>query len=163
MTEFDALDIVTPELNEKLLPVSRRLKEIEKERSERRKVRKRIKVAKNSTPAPPPTAPDSAMNVDEPAAAPSAAPGELEEENVYRSRELAELEGLVDPTLKEDFGCSLTGLYDLVGTLVSFSPSGLFFSLAYAGAYYSDRNTQRCPSRCWPLYGICEEKRVSWR
>ena len=160
MTEFDALDIVTPELNEKLLPVSRRLKEIEKERSERRKVRKRIKAAKNPTSAPPPTAPDSAMNVDEPAAAPSA---ELEEENVYRSRELAELEGLVDPTLKEDFGCSLTGLYDLVGTLVSFSPSGLFFSLAYAGAYYSDRNTQRCPSRCWPLYGICEEKRVSWR
>ena len=44
--EFDALDIVTDELKEKLLPVSRKQKEIEKERAERRKVRRRTKVAK---------------------------------------------------------------------------------------------------------------------
>ncbi|KAI6022948.1 hypothetical protein PISMIDRAFT_97204 [Pisolithus microcarpus 441] len=111
-TEFDALDVVTPELAQKLTPVSRRLKEIEKERAERRKVRKRTKIAQSS--APPPAASRSDMNVDEPQAAPTAAPGELEEEGVYRSRELADLEGLVDPSLKEDFGCSVTGLYDLV-------------------------------------------------
>ncbi|KAI6167703.1 hypothetical protein EDD17DRAFT_1534319 [Pisolithus thermaeus] len=117
-TEFDALDIVTPELAQKLTPVSRRLKEIEKERAERRKVRKRTKVAQSSAPAP--SASRSDMNVDEPQAAPTAAPGELEEEDAYRSRELAELEGLVDPSLKEDFGCSVTGLYDLVGVSCPF-------------------------------------------
>lgn len=162
-TEFDALDIVTPELKEKLTPVSRRLKEIEKERFERRKVRKRTKAALSTTPAPPPTVPDSAMSVDEPTVDSSGTPGELEEESVYRSRELTELEGLVDPSLKDDFGCSLTGLYDLVGTfnrlldIQSFS----FFAFAYAGSTRcSDRNTQRRSSRRWSLYGICKEQRV---
>ena len=45
-TEFDAIDLVTDELREKLLPVSRKLKAVDKERAERRKVRKRTKVAK---------------------------------------------------------------------------------------------------------------------
>lgn len=112
-TEFDASDIVSPELKDKLNPVSRRLKEIEKERSERRKVRKRTKNApRASAPAPPPAA-ESSTNVDEPPA-PSTA-GELEDESVYRARELSELEALVHPELKADFGCSVTGLYDLVG------------------------------------------------
>ncbi|KAG8215408.1 hypothetical protein J3R82DRAFT_9015 [Butyriboletus roseoflavus] len=106
-TEFDALDIVSPELKDKLTPVSRRVKEIERDRSERRKVRKRTKNA----PALPPTA-ESNMNVDEPSA-PSTV-GELEDESVYRARELSELEALVDPELKADFGCSVTGLYELV-------------------------------------------------
>ncbi|KAG5726473.1 Ubiquitin carboxyl-terminal hydrolase 6, partial [Termitomyces sp. T112] len=43
--EFDALDLATDDLREKLLPASRKLKEIEKERMERRKVRKRTKNA----------------------------------------------------------------------------------------------------------------------
>ena len=70
-----------------------------------------------SAPAPPPVA-ESSMNVDEPAAPSATAPsatGELEDESVYRARELSELEALVDPELKADFGCSVTGLYDLVG------------------------------------------------
>ncbi|KAG9310870.1 hypothetical protein JVU11DRAFT_8725 [Chiua virens] len=112
-TEFDALDIATPELKDKLTPVSRRLKEIEKERSERRKVRKRTKnAAQASAPAPLSTE-EASMNVDESAALPTA--GDLEEESVYCARELSELEALVDPELKADFGCSVTGLYDLVG------------------------------------------------
>ncbi|KAH7882689.1 hypothetical protein F5I97DRAFT_301459 [Phlebopus sp. FC_14] len=112
-TELDALDIVTPELKEKLTPVSRRLKGIEKERAERRKVRKRTKVAQPQAAAPP--AESSSMNVDEPPAATVVqATGDLEDEGVYRSRELKELEELVAPELKEDFGCSVTGLYDLV-------------------------------------------------
>ncbi|KAG6377843.1 hypothetical protein JVT61DRAFT_14624 [Boletus reticuloceps] len=110
-TEFDALDIVTPELKERMTPVSQRLKEIEKERAERRKVRKRTKTAAQaSTPAPPSA--ESSTNVDE--SAPPSTAGELEDESVYRARELSELEALVDPELKEDFGCSVTGLYDLV-------------------------------------------------
>ncbi|KAG6869659.1 hypothetical protein C0992_002440, partial [Termitomyces sp. T32_za158] len=53
--EFDALDLAADDLREKLLPASRKLKEIEKERTERRKVRKRTKNAPpptSSTPAP---------------------------------------------------------------------------------------------------------------
>lgn len=114
------MDIVTPELKDKLTPVSRRLKEIEKERTERRKVRKRTKNAQPSsapvpTPAPAPAVAQddsSSMNVDEPAAP---VPGDLEDESVYRTKELTELEALVDPELKADFGCSVTGLYELVG------------------------------------------------
>ena len=41
--------------------------------------------------------------------------GELEEESVYREKELTELETLISPELKDDVGCSVTGLYDLVG------------------------------------------------
>jgi len=163
VTEFDALDIVTPELQEKLTPVSRRLKEIEKERFERRKVRKRTKAALSTAPAPPPTVPDSAMSVDEPTAASSGTPGELEEESVYRSRELTELEGLVDPSLKDDFGCSLTGLYDLVGMSNRILVIQSFFSLPSLMLDCSNRNTQGRSSRRWSLYGICKEWRVPWR
>lgn len=41
--------------------------------------------------------------------------GALEEESVYRARELEELEGLVDQELQTDVGCSVSGLYELVG------------------------------------------------
>ncbi|PFH46501.1 hypothetical protein AMATHDRAFT_7737 [Amanita thiersii Skay4041] len=126
-TEFDALDIVTDELKSKLLPVSRRLMELEKERSERRKVRKRTKVIGgpssstdankdiemadiSSTPASTSEpAPESQSNEQK-----GTIPGDLEDEAVYRQRELAELEGLVDPELKQDVGSSVSGLYELV-------------------------------------------------
>ncbi|KAL4065479.1 hypothetical protein V8B97DRAFT_2010451 [Scleroderma yunnanense] len=145
MTEFDALDIVTPGLKEKLTPVSRRLKEIEKERFERRKVRKRTKVAQSSAPASTPAAPDLAMTVDEPLAVSSEAPGELEEESVYRSRELAELEGLVDPSLKEDFGCSLTGLYDLVAIVThkgAQADAGHYMGFVKKSVLHAGKSTQ---------------------
>lgn len=41
--------------------------------------------------------------------------GELEDESVYRERELKELEGLVHPDLRADVGSSVNGLYELVG------------------------------------------------
>jgi ubiquitin carboxyl-terminal hydrolase 14 len=41
--------------------------------------------------------------------------GELEDESVYRTRELSELEALVAEDVRQDVGCSVTGLYDLVG------------------------------------------------
>ncbi|KAG2078471.1 cysteine proteinase [Suillus decipiens] len=109
-SEFDALEIVTDELKSKLTPVSSRLKSIEKERAERRKVRKRTKVAQEASSSSRP----AEENTDVEMAPVSEVPGDLEEESVYRARELAELEGLVDADLKNDYGCSVTGLYDLV-------------------------------------------------
>ena len=42
--------------------------------------------------------------------------GDLEEESVYRKKELEELEALISPDVKADVGASPTGLYELVGT-----------------------------------------------
>ena len=50
-----------------------------------------------------------------PAADTSVEGGELKEESFYRSKEREELEALVDPSIKADFGASQTGLYELVG------------------------------------------------
>ncbi|OJA15949.1 hypothetical protein AZE42_10909 [Rhizopogon vesiculosus] len=113
-TEFDALDIATDELKAKLTPVSSRLKAIEKERAERRKVRKRTKVvqeASSSSSRPEQGTSDVEMA---PAGDEVPVPGDLEEESVYRAREVEELEGLVSADLTSDYGCSVTGLYDLV-------------------------------------------------
>ncbi|KAG2117108.1 uncharacterized protein F5147DRAFT_750863 [Suillus discolor] len=110
-SEFDALEIVTDELKSKLTPVSSRLKSIEKERAERRKVRKRTKVAQEASSSSRPAEESADVEM---APASEVVPGDLEEESVYRARELQELEGLADADLKNDFGCSVTGLYDLV-------------------------------------------------
>ncbi|KAG1740649.1 cysteine proteinase [Suillus lakei] len=109
-SEFDALEVVTDELKSKLTPVSSRLKSIEKERAERRKVRKRTRVVQEASSSSRP----AEENTDVEMAPASEVPGDLEEESVYRKRELLELEGLVDDDVKNDFGCSVTGLYDLV-------------------------------------------------
>ncbi|KAI0689726.1 cysteine proteinase [Cerioporus squamosus] len=111
-TEYDALDIATEELREKLLPVSRKLKEFEKERGERRKVRKRTKAAqpakdKEGDPAP---APDAAQGDKGKAVAGA----ELEDESVYRAKEGAELDALIPADVKNDIGSSTTGQYELV-------------------------------------------------
>ncbi|KAF8174908.1 ubiquitin carboxyl-terminal hydrolase 6 [Pholiota molesta] len=98
--EFDALDLVTDELRAKLLPASRKLKEIEKERGERRKVRKRTKNAVSAGPS------TSALA--------KATAEEFEDEVVVRKREAAELDELISPDVKRDIGASATGLYDLV-------------------------------------------------
>lgn len=45
----------------------------------------------------------------------AAAGTDLEPESVYREKEIKELEELISPDLKSDIGCSVTGLYDLVG------------------------------------------------
>jgi len=109
--EYDALDLVTDDLKAKLLPVAEKLKQVEKERFERRKIRKRTK-----TVQPPSTSrsiTDDSMAVDAPAPAP-VDNDELEAESVYRQRELAELEGLEHADLKADIGCSNSGQYELV-------------------------------------------------
>lgn len=126
--EFDALDIVTDELRKKMQPVSRKRIEIEKARDERRKVRKRTRVAVpaaqppgsnevSGTEANAVAASSGDIEMSEPApAAEQPAPGdELQPEEWYREREKTELEALIDPSVKADIGASQTGLYDLVG------------------------------------------------
>ena len=135
-TEYDALDIAAPELAEKLLPASRKLKEFEKERAERRKVRKRTKAAQptkdkegdvqmGDAAASSSTAAASSSSA-EPAAGSAkgnaesekgkgVAGVEPEEESVYREREGKELEALIHPDVKKDVGASVTGQYELVG------------------------------------------------
>lgn len=145
--EFDALDLATDELRAKLLPASRRLKEIEKERGERRKVRKRTKQAAPAAPGPSSSAVAPATTDVEMADA-STAPavsteggaavaatgdgkekavvlGEPEDEIELRKKEAAELAQLIDEDTKKDVGCSATGLYELVGEFF-FSLFGLF-------------------------------------
>jgi ubiquitin carboxyl-terminal hydrolase 14 len=51
----------------------------------------------------------------------------LEDESVYREKEVRELEGLIDKGLKGDYGCSIGGLYELVGKW------GLNIGLCWAG------------------------------
>jgi len=93
-TEYDALDIATEELKAKLQSASRRLMEIEKDRMERCKVRKRMrnKASGSQTAAPPDstsTPEGGTMDVDK---KPEEG-GDLEDESVYRKKELEELEG----------------------------------------------------------------------
>lgn len=53
---------------------------------------------------------------------------ELEEESVYREKELKDLQQLVHTDLKADVGCSVSGLYDLVGEYIR-SISALLLSM----------------------------------
>ena len=131
--EFDALDLATPELKEKLMPVSRKMMEIDKERRERRNVRQRTKNAPASSSKPPAATGDvemadasttsttttSATEGTEAEAEKETNTADLEDESVYREKEISELEALVSSELKADVGCSVSGLYDLVGKPLS--------------------------------------------
>lgn len=127
--EFDALEIVTDELREKMQPISRKRIEIEKARDERHKVRKRTRVAVpaaqppgsnagSGTEANTVAASSGDVEMSEPAAEQPAAGDELQPEEWYREREKTELEALIDPSIKADIGASQTGLYDLVGVFI---------------------------------------------
>lgn len=89
--------------------------EIEKDRMERRKVRKRMKNKASTSDAAGPSDSTPAnegteMDVDK---KPEGA--DLEEESVCRKKELEELEKLISPDVKADIGASPTGLYELIG------------------------------------------------
>ncbi|KAF9054153.1 hypothetical protein BJ165DRAFT_1338096 [Panaeolus papilionaceus] len=122
-TEFDALDLATEELRAKLLPASRKLKGIEKERSERRKVRKRTKAAapaastSGSTDVDMTDATAQEANTEGAPAESKGAETEFEDEFVFRKKESAELSELVSEDIKKDIGSSPTGLYDLVAII----------------------------------------------
>ncbi|KAJ8592225.1 hypothetical protein M405DRAFT_880062 [Rhizopogon salebrosus TDB-379] len=110
--------MVTDELNGELAPISSRLKAIEKERAERWKAHKQTRVAHeaSSSSAQPEqgTSNTEAILGVEMAPAGGEVPGDLEEENIYCARELSDLEGLVSADWTSEYGCSVTGLYDLV-------------------------------------------------
>lgn len=135
--EFDALEIATDELREKMRAITSRRAEIEKARDERRKVRKRTRAAVPAAQAPsvnagstteanveaPTSSGDVAMDegTNEPTTTEQSSSGdELRPEEWYREQEKAELAALVDPSIKSDLGASQTGLYDLVGELPLF-------------------------------------------
>ena len=139
--EFDALDLATDDLRAKLLPASRKLKEIEKERDERRKVRKRTKQVSGPAPGPSvvtsvsvPTVAGDVEMVDAATVEATSAEGAAgtavaevkgkdkdasaggeEDEFSCRKREAEEFSKLIDNDVKNDIGASSTGLYELVG------------------------------------------------
>ncbi|KNZ75560.1 Ubiquitin carboxyl-terminal hydrolase 6 [Termitomyces sp. J132] len=135
--EFDALDLATDDLREKLLPASRKLKEIEKERMERRKVRKRTKNALPSASSGPAATTIDVEMEDATAVVPIGGPtsdavveqgktiagGELEDESVYRTKEKEELDPLISEDVKRDVGASISGLYDLVAIVTHKGPA----------------------------------------
>ncbi|KAG8957901.1 deubiquitinating enzyme [Tulasnella sp. 419] len=129
--ELDLLadGIVTDELKAKLAPVNGRLREIERDRMERRKVRKRTRIAKEASEKGKEKEADGDVVMGDHAAgssseapAPSEGgeakkeilPGELEEESVIRKREAEELLALVHPDLKNDVGANVSGMYELI-------------------------------------------------
>ena len=122
---------------------------MEKERGERRKVRKRTKDVggasassslttagvggsaggsgdvemSDATTAIANTTPTASNNEDTTIKDKGKAPvlgGDLEDESICRAREAAEFEALVDSSLKNDLGCSTTGFYELVGLYLFF-------------------------------------------
>jgi len=140
--ELDALDWATDDLRAKLLPASRKLKELEKERVERRKVRTKTKqVAGPSVPVPAvdpaPTPANTVATTDvemaeaSPTAASDTTGGETseakdkakdtsdaeEDELTVRKKEVEEFSKLVDESVKTDIGASPTGLYELVAII----------------------------------------------
>lgn len=111
--------IITDELKTKLAPVNNRLREIERERLERAKVRKRVKVAQKDKEGDvqmtDPSTAAAASTEPEGQPVPALAPGDLPDEKEARAKEAEELKGLADPSLTEDIGANSTGMYELCG------------------------------------------------
>ncbi|KAG9124399.1 deubiquitinating enzyme [Ceratobasidium sp. 392] len=112
--ELDVLDLLTDALREKLQPATRKLREIEGERLERRRARRKLKASsapttsnQASTSAPAPAEGGDAMAVDEPR------PGDIEDEAIARTREKAALDEVIDPEVKADTGAAVHALFDL--------------------------------------------------
>jgi len=110
---FDAVDVATDELKAKLLPVSRKLQEIEKEREERRKVRKRTKNLHSTAAARAAEIPIAGAVVEPVPEVVDTV--DLGPEGTYRKKERDELEALVPEDVRADVGSSWSGVYELVG------------------------------------------------
>lgn len=188
---LDALDLVTDELKVKLLPVGRRLKEIEGERAERRKVRKRTKTVPSASgsshqavaPAPPTIVTNvdvemgdtaAILPADEPGALAEAkrekekervAGGELEDESVYRAREKVELEALIHEEVKNDTGASTSGLYDLVSIVTHKGPaadSGHYMGFTKKSVFHSVRLSPEGTTTTPAAAGMIDEDDEDW-
>lgn len=145
---LDLSPILHPDLLSKVKPVAEKLVEVEKDRRERGKVRRRARVAReekekeekvkalkakmtDSSSAATPMAvdpPEVVPSTSNPAAAgtngdakpaidPANADTDLPDEATARAKERQELEGLVDPELRQDKGANVSGLYELVGVV----------------------------------------------
>lgn len=124
--DLDVLDLLTDDLKKRVQPVNEKFKDIDKDRRERAKIRRRAKIVKEEkaadvgtapAPAPPVQAnpeddPPEAMLVDEPT---GPREGELVDEPSKRKEEVELLQGLLDAGLKNDTGANVTGLYELAG------------------------------------------------
>jgi len=161
--ELDALDLTTDELKTKLLPASMKVMEVEKERGERRKVRKRTKAAggsSSSSAAAGPAGRSGDVEMSDATIATAAATasngeettnkedkgkgavlgGDLEDEGIYRARQAAEFQALVDSSLKNDLGCSTTGLYELVAIVThkgAAADSGHYIGFVKKSVFYA--------------------------
>jgi len=65
--------------------------------------------------------------------------GVLEDESIYRAREAAEFEALVDSSLKNDLGCSTTGFYELVAIVThkgAAADSGHYIGFVKKSVFY---------------------------
>ncbi|KAG5653925.1 hypothetical protein H0H81_009282 [Sphagnurus paluster] len=164
--EFDALDLATEDLKARLLPASRKLKDVAKERAERRKVRKRTKAVANSVNATPSATAAAASStvvtmdvemgdstgiaaVDTPTGEATQekgkqlATGELDDENVYRAQEKEALEALIDPEVKQDVGASIGGLYDLVAIVThkgAHADGGHYIGFVKKSVFHASKN-----------------------
>lgn len=114
------MDLVTDNLKRKLANANGKMKEIERERAERRKVRKKTKNAATVAPSASTSTTAPVANDDVTMADTTLAAGELEDENVIQEREKKEFEATIDPELKADIGASVSGLFELCGEHSSF-------------------------------------------
>jgi ubiquitin carboxyl-terminal hydrolase 14 len=65
--------------------------------------------------------------------------GDLEDEGIYRAKEAAEFEALVDSSLKNDLGSSTTGLYELVAIVThkgAAADSGHYIGFVKKSVFY---------------------------
>jgi len=131
--DLDVVDLVTDDLKQRILPVNAALKQIDKDRRERAKIRARAKVAHeakkveeaaaattegamqgvtSTTGAA--SAPAETLAVDGAEAKKVPVEGELVDEDSVRAEELKKLRALVDLELAADRGANVTGMYELV-------------------------------------------------
>lgn len=145
--EFDVLSegMVTDDLRAKLAPVNGRLKEIERERLERKKVRRRTKKVmhndlENDVPMGDVNQPEGLRPIVE---------GDLPDEKMEREKEKKELVGLVHPDLLDDEGANATGVYELVGAFDTVP-----CLIIIVNPFFSHCHSQGCISRWWSLYRL---------
>lgn len=104
--ELDASAFATADLQQRVAPLSHKVKAVAKEREDRAKVRRRARGRGTDAKRDEDAAPHqegSAITDDD--------------ERALRAKERAEIEALIDPTLKSDAGCNASGLYDLAAVV----------------------------------------------
>ncbi|PWN36846.1 cysteine proteinase [Meira miltonrushii] len=137
--DLDVTQFLSDDLKSKVLPAKNKINEISKEREERAKIRRKVRAKKEealpgssaqagaattgtaSADAPRPADPmavdpsgDDVMKSASDAPKLGAALSE-EEEMRLREKESKEAQEAIHPSLREDVGCNVSGLYELVG------------------------------------------------